>query len=121
MQGYLRLTRIAGCSHLSGRDTDVDFRSESGRELAVRLFPYWYRDMEQGIFVETAAEDGSGTRGVSTRVWTTALATAMYPTNTQPENVYYANGAYYIAADGSLQGLAADDEPGIQNRCKERR
>jgi hypothetical protein len=23
----------------------------------VRLFPYWYRDREQGIFVETAAEE----------------------------------------------------------------
>jgi hypothetical protein len=34
---------------------DAGFRSEPGRELAVRLFPYWYRDMEQGIFVETAA------------------------------------------------------------------
>jgi hypothetical protein len=21
------------------------------------MFPYWYRDMEQGIFVETAAEE----------------------------------------------------------------
>jgi transposase InsO family protein len=66
------------------------------------------------LFLKEPKEDGSGTRGVSTRVWTTALATAMYRTNTQPENVYYDNGAYYIAADGSLQGLAADDEPGIQ-------
>jgi hypothetical protein len=37
--------------------TDAGFRSEPGRELAVRLFPYWYRDREQGIFVETAAEE----------------------------------------------------------------
>jgi hypothetical protein len=37
--------------------TDAGFRSEPGRELAVRMFPYWYRDMEQGIFVETAAEE----------------------------------------------------------------
>jgi hypothetical protein len=36
------------------RYTDAGFRSEPGRELAVRLFPSWYRDMEQGIFVETA-------------------------------------------------------------------
>jgi hypothetical protein len=37
--------------------TDAGFRSEPGHELAVRMFPYWYRDMEQGIFVETAAEE----------------------------------------------------------------
>ncbi len=37
--------------------TDAGFRSEPGSELPVRMFLYWYRNMEQGIFVEAAAEE----------------------------------------------------------------
>jgi hypothetical protein len=68
----------------------------------------------QTLFLKEAKEDGSGNKGVTTRVWTTSFATGMHHTNTQPERVYYDNGTYYIAADGSLQDLSDDDEPEMQ-------
>jgi hypothetical protein len=35
---------------------DIGFQSEPGHTLNVRLFPYWYRNMQQSLFVEVAPD-----------------------------------------------------------------